>query len=323
LEKIGSKRRVEMKKLLLLSFLSGILGSENLKKVTLMLDWFPNPDHVPIYVAYEKGYFREEGLDMTLQIPADPNDPLKLAAIGKVDFAVSYEPNVIMAKSRGIPVISIGILIAHPLNTLMFLTESGIKSPKDLAGKRIGYSVTGFETAILSSIAEEAGLKLEDLKLVNVNFNLTPSLLSGQVDAVIGAYRNYEKIQIELEGKEVGMIFPEEHGVPDYYELVLITGEDTAQKRMDMVKSFIRAIDRAINFTLENPEEAFKLFLSSNPDLDNELNRKAFYATLPYFSRNQTQERGKWEKFQDFLYNKGVIEKKTKVEKLFLNILEN
>jgi len=310
-----------MRQLILMLFSFGIVVGGKLDKVTLMLDWFPNPDHVPIYVAKEKGFFEEEGLEIKIQIPADPNDPLKLAALQRVDFAVSYEPNLIMAKARGIPVVSIGILISHPLNTLMFLKKSGIVSPQDLKGKRIGYSVTGFETAILSTIAEKAGLKREDFQLVNVNFNLTPSLLSGQVDAVIGAYRNYEKIQIELQGKEVGMIFPEKHGVPEYYELIFVSGEKKIEKNVEEVKKFIRAIQKALYFTVEHPEEAFNLFTKANPDLENELNRKSFYSTLPFFSRTQIQEREKWEKFQDFLYEKKVIEKKTPVEKLFVNVL--
>ena len=308
-----------MKKLFLLITFVGFISGETLDKVTLMLDWFPNPDHVPVYVAKEKGFFEEEGLDVTIQVPADPNDPLKLTAAGKVNFAINYEPNLIIARAQGIPLISIGILISHPLNTLMFLEDSGINSPKDLKGKKVGYSVTGFETAILSTVAAEVGLKLEDFKLINVNFNLTPALLSGQVDAVIGAYRNYEKIQIELQGKKVGMIFPEEHGVPDYYELVFITGEKMLEKNRGKAKRFIKAMKKALDFTVKYPEEALKIFLSANPDLEDELNRKAFYATLPFFARNQIQEREKWEKFQDFLYEKKVIERKTPIEKLFVN----
>ncbi len=293
---------------------------KGIEKLTLMLDWFPNPDHVPIYVAKEKGYFKEKGIDVDIQVPANPDDPIKLAAVGKVDLAISYEPQVIIARSRDLPVTSIGILISHPLSAIMYLKGSGIESAKDLKGKRLGYSVSGFEEAIIHAVTSYAGLKPEDFEKVNVNFNIVPSLLSGKVDAVAGAYRNYEKIQMELEGKEAGLILPEENGVPTYYELVIVASEGTIKKKGNALKAFGDALQKGILYTIDHPQEALEIFYKYNPDTKSELNRKALFATLPYFARTQHQDSTVWANFQEFLLKENVIDKKSDVNLLFKNL---
>lgn len=289
------------------------------KPVTLMLDWFPNPNHVPIYVALNKTFFQREGLQVKLQVPADPNDPLKLVAAGKVDFAVSYQPNVIIARAQGLPVRSVGVLVEHPLTTIMFLTESGIRTPADLKGKKIGYSVAGFEEAILGTLVQRQGLKPSDYTLINVNFNLVPALLSRKVDAVVGAYRNFEKIQLELQGKKVGIFPPEQFGVPDFYELIIITSDQFAQRHPDLVRAFEKALGGAIAFTIAQPEAASKVFFAAQPKLRDELNRRAYRATLPVYARTQVQSKEKWAIFQEFMATHRVISKAAPVEQLFTN----
>ncbi|MGQ9631576.1 MAG: ABC transporter substrate-binding protein [bacterium] len=287
--------------------------------VSFMLDWFPNPDHVPIYVAKERGFFEEEGLDVAIQVPADPNDPLKLTAAGRVDFAVNYQPSVVIARSEDLPIVSIGILVEHPLSTIMFLKDSGIRSPADFKGKKIGVSVSPLYDAMFDAVAEGAGLKKGDYQLIDVGFNLTPALLSRRVDAVIGAFRNYEKVQIELEGEEVGIFPLEEYGVPDFYELVIIAGEKKISSNPDTARKFARALKRGIEFTLKNPGEALDIFFAANPDLRDELNRKSFDATLPFFARSQEQSERLWGELQDFMFARNLITKKTNVEGMFTN----
>jgi len=289
------------------------------RPVVFMLDWFPNPNHVPIYVALNKGFFQRAGLQVKLQIPADPNDPLKLVAAGKVDFAVNYQPSVTIATSQGLPVLAVGVLVEHPLTTIMFLKDSGIQTPRDLRGKKIGFSVAGFEEAIFSTIAGRGGLKRGDYTFVNVNFNLVPALLSRQVDAVVGAYRNFEKIQLELQGKAVGIFPPEQFGVPDFYELVLITNTRTAQTQPELVRAFAKGIAGAIRYTLSQPDDAGKIFFAANPKLRDELNRRAYKATLPVYARSQVQSRDKWANFQDFMARNGVITSTKPVDQLFSN----
>lgn len=304
----------------IMGMVPGAGGAAAPESVVFMLDWFPNPDHVPIYAAMGEGYFAQEGLRVTTQIPADTDDPLKLAAVGRVEVAVSYEPNVIMARAQGLPVRSIGLLIGQPLNTIMFLRSSGIRSPKDLVGRRVGFSVTGFEDAILAQVVQSEGAAESNLKLVNVSFDLVPALLTHKVDAVVGAYRNVERIQLELQGQAVGMFEPEKYGVPPYYELVLITNDGTLARRESALRRFVRAVARGIAFTEQHPEAAFADYVRANPKLQDTFNQTSFRATLPYYARAQLQGRARWEDFDQWLAARKVIANVVPVEQLYTNL---
>jgi putative hydroxymethylpyrimidine transport system substrate-binding protein len=285
-------------------------------KVSCMLDWFPNPDHAPFYVASAKGFFAEAGLEVDIMIPADPNDPLKLVAAGKVNFAVSYQPSVITASSKGLPVVSIGALVQHPLSSILYLKSSGFKTPSDLKGRRIGYSVEPLYRVLFEAVAEKAGLKPADYEIYRVGFNLAPALLSGKVDAVVGAFRNYEAIQIELEGRKVGIFPLEAYGIPDFYELVIITHPLEIKTRPQRVQAFMASIAKGISQTVGNPEDSLETFLKLHPDLRDELNRRAFQATLPFFKGSPTQEASRWVEMQQFMLERGLIERVTPVDKM-------
>ena len=168
-------------------------------KVTLLLDWFINPDHGPIIIAQEKGYFADQGLDVEIIAPADPADPPKLVAAGKADIAISYQPQLHLQVAEGLPLMRVGTLVATPLNCLLVLKDGPIQSISDLKGRSVGFSVAGVEEALLSTILARHGLTMDDITLVNVNWSLSPSLMSKQVDAVIGAFRNFELNQMEID----------------------------------------------------------------------------------------------------------------------------
>lgn len=288
--------------------------------LVFMLDWFPNPDHVPLYAAQGEGYFAQEGLRVAFQVPANPDDPLKLAAAGRVDVAVNYEANVIMARSQGLPVRSIGLLIDQPLTTVMFLKSSGIRSPKDLVGRRVGFSVTGLEDALIDQIVHSDGAAQSNLKMVNVSFDLVPALLTHKVDAVIGAYRNVERVQIELQGQAVGMFEPEKYGVPTFYELVLITSDQGMAHRRGDISRFVRAVSRGIAFTRQQPAAAFARYVRAYPRLGDAFNRKSFEATLPYYAGTQVQTRARWETFARWLLTHKVIPRAVPPDDLYTNL---
>jgi putative hydroxymethylpyrimidine transport system substrate-binding protein len=290
-------------------------------QVTLMLDWFPNADHVPLYAAQQKGMFKQHGLDVELLAPADPNDPLKLVAAGKYPFAVNYQPSVTIARSQGLPVKAIGVLVEHPLNTISFLKESGIKTPSDLKGKTIGYAVGPLDVVLFETIARNAGLQKEDYELINIGFNITPSLLSGKIDAVIGAYWNYEINELALEGKDAGYFPLEQHGVPDFYELVFISNDTFLKQHPETAKRLMAAMRQAIQFTKDHPDDALAAYFKANPDVRKALDAKAFRATLPVFATTQTQSEAKWKTFAEFALNAGLIEKPVVASELFQNVL--
>jgi putative hydroxymethylpyrimidine transport system substrate-binding protein len=276
-------------------------------QLTLLLDWFVNPDHAPIIVAERRGYFAAAGLEVEIVAPADPNDPPKLVAAGQADIAISYQPQLHIQVDRGLPLTRIGTLVATPLNSLVVLEGGPVKEIADLKGRKVGFSVGGFEDALLGAMLGEHGLKLADVELVNVNFALSPALLSGQVDAVIGAFRNFELNQLALEGRPGRAFYPEEEGVPTYDELVFLA--NNAALDDPRLGRFLDAVERGVQYLVNHPDESFALFVKGRPELDDELNRRAFADTLPRFAlRPAALDHARYARFAKFLERQGLIE---------------
>jgi putative hydroxymethylpyrimidine transport system substrate-binding protein len=275
-------------------------------QLTLMLDWFVNPDHAPIIVAKERGYFADADLEVEIVAPADPNDPPKLVAAGQADIAISYQPQLHIQVDQGLPLTRIGTLVATPLNALVVLDSGPIHAIPDLAGRKVGFSVGGFEDALLKGMLDRHGLSLDDVELVNVNFALSPALLSGQVDAVIGAFRNFELNQLALEGRPGRAFYPEEEGVPTYDELVFIA--NNASLDDPRLPRFLDAVERGVQYLVNHPGESFTLFVKGRPELDDELNRRAFADTLPRFAlRPAALDHARYARFATFLEAQGLI----------------
>ncbi len=285
------------------------------QKLTVLLDWFVNPDHAPLYVALEKGFFKAHGLDVELIAPSNPNDPPKLVAAGQADIAVSYQHQHQMQVSEGLPLTRIATLVATPLNSLVVLEDGPIKSIADLKGKTIGYSVGGFETALLKVMLEKEGLALNDVKLVNVNFSLSPSLFTGQTDAVIGAFRNFELNQMAIEGRPGRAFFVEEYGVPSYDELILVAAsKNVADPKL---RAFVDALEEGVQYLINHPDESWKLFVSGDrASLDDELNRRAWKDTLPRFAlRPGALDTKRYTRFADFLLKEKIVTTVPELEK--------
>lgn len=278
------------------------------EKVTVVLDWFVNPDHGPLFVAHEKGFFSQRGLDVEFHVPSNPNDPPKFAAAKKADIAVSYQPQHHLHVDQGLPLIRFATLVATPLNTLVVLADSDIKNIADLKGKTVGYSIGGFETVLLKVMLERQGLSLDDIKLVNINFSLSPSLFSGATDAVIGAFRNFELNQMDIEGRPGRAFYVEEHGIPPYDELILVAHRDYVTK--PKLRKFVDAMEAGVQFMVNHPEESWKLFIRGRKDLDNRLNLLAWRDTLPRFAlRPGALDRARYKRFAEFLKKQALIKK--------------
>jgi putative hydroxymethylpyrimidine transport system substrate-binding protein len=260
-----------------------VLEPQGSKQVELMLDYFPNADHAGIYAAQADGDFEQAGLDVAIRQPPDPAAPLKQVAAGRVDLAISYQPEVLRARDQGLPVVSVGAIVQKPLTSIISLPEAKIRDPADLEGKTVGTAGIDYQSAYLRTILLEAGVRPDTVKERNVGFSLTPALLTGKVDAVLGAFWNYEGTELRLRGKRPRIIRMDEAGVPTYNELVLVANERSLDRDAEKIRAFIGALSRGTRDLREDPDRAIEGLLEANPDLDPELQRAAVKVTLPLF----------------------------------------
>ena len=276
-------------------------------KLTLMLEWFVNPDHAPIIVAQEGGYFARAGLEVRIVAPADPNDPPRLVGAKQADLGIYYQKNLYLAVDQGLPLARVGTLVATPLSTLTVLRDGPVKQLADLKGKKIGFSTAGFEEVAIDTILGTVGLSSKDVTLINVNFGLSSALMSGQVDAILGGFRNFELHQLELEGRPGRAFYPEQHGMPIYDELIYVAHKDRA--RDPVLRRFMDAVESATSFLVNNQEESWKMFIAGQRrELDNELNRRAFADTINRFSLAPAAlDRNRYERFARFMLEKKMI----------------
>ena len=288
-------------------------------KITLLLDWFVNPDHGPIIIAEEKGYFKDAGLDVEVIAPADPADPPKLVAAGRAELAISYQPQLHLQVAEGLPLVRVGTLVATPLNCLLVLADGPVKSIADLRGGKVGFSVAGVEEALLTTILERNGVGLDEIDLVNVNWSLSPSLMSGQVDAVIGAFRNFELNQMDIEGVKGRCFYLEEEGLPAYDELIYIANRDSMNK--DVIRRFLKATELATQYIINHPQESWDIFKSTAKELDDELNKRAWVDTLPRLAlRPAALDAGRYVRFEAFLKDAGLLKDTRVVEMLAVDV---
>tara|TARA_B110000027_G_scaffold12311_1_gene11415 strand:+ start:416 stop:1354 length:939 start_codon:yes stop_codon:yes gene_type:complete len=302
-------------KILIITFLTLIINFAHAKtdKLTIGLDWFINPDHAPLIIAQKRGFFKEVGLEVEMIEPADPNDPPKLVAAGKLDLAISYQPQLHIQVDQGLPVVRVGTLVSVPLNALVVLKDGPIKSISDLKGKKVGFSVGGFEEALLSGMLEKYNLKMSDIELININFSLSPSLIAKKVDAVIGAFRNFELNQMDIVGHPGTAFYPEEHGVPTYEELIYIS--NVKNKNNPIFDKFFKAIQKATLTMINDPDSTWKDFSTYRKGLDDELNKRAYRDTLSRFAlRPQAHDLNTYKDFGNFLKEKGIIKKNVNVD---------
>ena len=287
--------------------------SASSQKLTIGLDWFINPDHAPLIIAKKRNFFRDLNLEVEMIEPADPNDPPKLVAAGKLDLAISYQPQLHIQVDQGLPVVRVGTLVSVPLNSLVVLKDGPIKTISDLKGKKVGFSVGGFEEALLSGMLQKYNLNMSDVDLVNINFSLSPSLIAKKVDAVIGAFRNFELNQMDIVNHPGRAFYPEEHGVPTYEELIYIANQKN--KNNPLFDKFFSAIQKATLTIINDPVSTWKDFSSYRKGLDDELNKRAYKDTISRFAlRPQAHDLKTYINFSKFLEKKGIIKKITKVE---------
>ena len=289
------------------------LSAPGVKPFTVMLDFFPNADHAPLYSAIAGGDFRAVGLDVKPIAPAEPAEPLKLLAAGKVDMAISYEPELLLARDQGLQLVSIGALVQRPLTSIIALPGSHVSSVADLAGKTVGTAGIPYQAAELHTALEHAGVNPSSVHEVNVGFNLVPAMLSHKVDATLGGFWNYEAIQLRLMHKNPVVIPVDQAGVPKYDELVLAVRSGEARTRGQDLRAFMQALTRGQSAVRANPAAAASLLKAANPTLEPKLQLESIRQTLPATVPVEAgkpygwQDPSAWAAFGDWMYAHGLV----------------
>jgi putative hydroxymethylpyrimidine transport system substrate-binding protein len=283
------------------------------KPFTVMLDWFPNADHAPLYSAIANGDFRAAGLDVRPVVPSETAEPLKLLAAGKIDMAISYEPELLLARDQGLKLVSIGALVQRPLTSIIALGGEHVQSVADLAGKRVGTAGINYQALELRTALRSAGVEPSTVHEVNVGFNLVPAMLAGKVAATLGGFWNYEAIQLRLMHRHPVVIPIDEAGVPSYDELVLVVREDEARHDGEELRAFLQALTRGERAVRANPKAAAALVAKANPSLEPKLQLESIRQTLPATRpANPSNPYGwqtpsQWASFGDWMYANGLL----------------
>jgi putative hydroxymethylpyrimidine transport system substrate-binding protein len=278
----------------------------------LALDFYPNPDHAGIYLGQKLGYFRDAGLDLKIATPTNPADPIKQVAAGRADLAISYEPEVILAREQGLDVVAVGALVNKPLTSMIWLGGSGIAGVGGLRGKTIATAGIPYQQAFLQTILARANLSEGDVNTVNVGLGLLPALLSGKAQAMLGGFRNIEGVDLALRGKAPQVTPVDQLGVPSYDELVLVAQGQRLQDDPEAIRLFIAALARGTAAAEASPGEATQAVLGANDALDPKVTAAEVKATLPLLQMEKGKPYGymdpkRWKTFVGWMRDNGLI----------------
>ena len=305
-------------------------GGEELRELSVVLDWYPNALHAFLYDAIEKGYFEEEGLDVTIQFPSNANDAISLVAAGQAEIGLYYQQDVVIARAnQDVPVKSIGAVVQGPLNIILSLKEKDITSPEDLVGKTIGYAGTELSEALVHSIMAYVGADSSDVTLIDVGFDLMSSMTTGNVDATIGCLVNHEVPQMEEEGFEVNYFDLDDYGVPTYYEGVFLASDEMIENEPEVLRGFLRACQKGFDDMQADPDGVLQILLDNqneeNFPLSQTVEQKSMATLLPMMETADapflTQTAECWQENVDWLLSEGLIDQAPALDELYVDLL--
>jgi putative hydroxymethylpyrimidine transport system substrate-binding protein len=293
--------------------------------VDLVLDYLPNADHAGIYAALDSGEFARAKLDVSLRTPSDPSAPLKLLAAGKADLAISYEPELLLARAKGVKVVSIGALVQKPLTSIISAGKHAVRTPAELEGKKVGTAGIPYQDAYLKTVVRSAGADPARVTSTNVGFNLVPALLTKRVDAVLGMFWNVEGVQLQREDKKPVILRMDDVGVPTYDELVIVAREADVRSRGPLLRRFMRALARGHEALRKNIDVGVDALVKANPDLKASLQRAQVRATLPvFFPTDKDQPFGyqnprDWQRYTEWMAANKLIDNAAVGQRAFTN----
>lgn len=303
--------------------------TQKLEDVDIVLDWYPNALHSFIYAAIENGYYKEEGLNVNIKFPSNPTDPLTLPAAGKATIGIYYQPDIVIARANEkVPVKSIGALVHTPLNVIISLKEKNINSPKELSGKTVGFSGNPLNVEYVKTMVKEDGGDPNSVNIIDVGFELLSSMVTKKVDATTGGLINHEVPVLRHEGHEVNYFDPSKYGVPNYYEAVFVTSDNTLKEKPETLKKFLRASQKGFEYTKNNPDKSLKILMDNqqkdNFPLIDSVEKESISILLPKMeSQNEPflyQDKKVWEQNINWLYEKGMLKEKVNPEDFYVNL---
>jgi putative hydroxymethylpyrimidine transport system substrate-binding protein len=284
---------------------------DDLEAISVALDWYPNANHAGLFLALERGYYAAEGLAPDFYTPSDPTTVLQTVGAGRDAFGISYQTDVLLARAAGVPVVSVLALVQTPLQGVMVLANSGIAAPSDLVGKTVGYPGIPSQEAFLATMLETDGAALQDVDLVNIGFDLVPALISGRVDASLGAFWTHETILAEEEGYPTTILKVDDWGVPAYYELVIAASEGTVAQQPELVERFLRATRRGYEEAIADPAAAIAALQAASPDLDVAVEEAGIALLIPAWTAGDvpfgTQTAERWDAYAAWMAERGLI----------------
>lgn len=291
-----------------------------LKSLEIMLDWYPGPQHAALLIAQHKDILERHGLQVTLTTPADPGLPTRLLAAGRIDLAVSRQPQLHLQVDRGLPLVRVGTLAELPLAGLLLRDDGTMESPAQLAGKRIGYSVEESAT-LLPALLQPHGITIQELELVNVNFSAVTEMVDQELDGVITPQRLALPRRLGDEGISTRLLRLEEHGIPRHEGLILVAHRDRLGAQQESLRRLLAALAEATAWSLEHPQAAWALLAKNEPILDTPANQDAWMPTLLRLSaRPAALDRGGYARFEAFLHEQGLVETLTPVDKMAVDV---
>jgi len=296
--------------------------SEELQKVTVLLDWFPNTNHTGLYAARDKGFYTAEGLDVEILQPSE-GSTAQLIAAGQGDFGVSYQEEVTIARSQNIPVVAVAAVIQHNTSGFASPIDRNIKTPADFEGKTYGGWGSPAETAVLKALMEKYNADINKVNFINIGSADFFTSIQKDIDF---AWIYWGWTGVEAADKNVDLNFiklNEEIDALEFYTPILITNEDKIFNDPELVKKFMQATAKGYEFAINNPQEAADILIQNVPELDAELVK----ASQQYLSEQYQADAARWgemkldvwQNYTDFMYNNELLENKINAEEAFTN----
>lgn len=292
------------------------------KEVSVVLDWTPNTNHTGLYVAKEKGYFEEQGLDVDIKMPGEAGAD-QLVASGKADFGVSYQEGITEARVQDIPIVSIAAVIQHNTSGFASPKEKDITEPKDFEGKTYGGWGAPLEKAVISSLMKQDDANVEKVDIVNMGDTDFFTAVERDIDFAWIFY-GWTGVEAELRNEEINMVYLTDYTEKlDYYTPVLATNETMIEEDPDTIKQFLAAVTKGYELAIENPDEAAEILIQAEPDLDADL-VKASQKWLADKYQDDAARWGEqklevWKNYSTWMYDNDLLDKPLDSEKAFTN----